>query len=363
MVTVLAVGGAVICWLGSRNGSLEAWQPNAALLGFVVALVLAIVALGAWAPVMIRAISRSGRLRQGVARLGVANLVREPGRTGVMAVAIGAAVGVAFITASYNRAIDQDIASAFNRSASSHSVLVTTVAAGSGYNIDGQIPPSVQTALGHLPGVTRVDLINGELTGHSVGQLVLIEANTHPSFSGWILYKGTDSLRSFEQGNVLVGAALARRDHLHQGSHLTLDTPTGTATVAVQGVWSNGDATGDNVFMPSSEQSRIYGPQLPSALSLELGHGVSAAAVVNEAKAAHLGPYLKFSTPTKQLHDDDSGDQGLHSLRRSPCWQRAFVTGVLRQCALDPVAGRDPAAARIPGCWPRWARRRVTCSA
>jgi putative ABC transport system permease protein len=302
----IAVAGAYVSYLGARNGSLKTWQPNAALLGFVVALVFAIMALGAWAPVTIRGLWRSSRLRPGITRLGVSNLVREPGRTGVMAIAIGAAVGVAFITASYNRAIDQDIAASFNKTAASHSVLVTTVASASGFNSDGQIPPKVQAALARLPGVIRVDQINGELTGHTAGQLVLVEATTHPALTQTV-YAGTADLATFNQGGTLVGANLARRNHLHAGSTLTLDTPSGLAHVKVQGVWANGDATGDNVFMASAEQERLFGPQNPSFLGLVTARNVSPSAVARQARAAHLGPYLKFSTPAKQLHDADAG--------------------------------------------------------
>ncbi len=304
----LALIGAIVSWLGSRNGSLKPWQPNAALLGFVVALVLAIMAVGAWAPVTIRGIWRSGNIRHGVSRLGIANLVREPGRTGVMAIAIGAAVGVAFITASYNRAIDQNIASSFATSPSAHGILVTTVASGSnGFNNDGQIPTPVQHALGRLPGVTRVEQFRDTLTGYDTGQLVLVEAATQPTFSTWTLYAGTTHLGSFRQGQVLVGATLARRDHLHPGSSLPLDTPTGVASVVVQGIWSNGDATGDNVFMSFGEEQHLYGPQGTPAVSLLLAPRASVGTVVREARAAHLGPYLKFSTPSKQLHDADNG--------------------------------------------------------
>jgi putative ABC transport system permease protein len=303
---VLGLAGAAISWLGARNGSLDQWQPAAALGGFALAMVLSILAMGAWAPLCIRALWRSGRPRGGVSRLGVANLVREPGRTGVMAVAIGAAVAVAFITASYNRAIDQDISASFAKSSQSHSVLVTTVAAGNGYNTDGQIPPIVETALAHIPGVTQVAQINGELSGHAAGHLTLVESNSAPSLT-LTVYAGRATLGGLARGQVLVGANLARREHLHPSSRLTLDTPTGLATVSVQGIWSNGDATGANVFMSAAEQQRLYGNQLPSALSLKVAPGTSPSTVVALARAAHLGPYLKFSTPSKQLHDADKG--------------------------------------------------------
>jgi putative ABC transport system permease protein len=303
----LAVTGTVVSWLGARNGSLKPWQPNAALVGFIVATVFSIMALGAWAPVTIRGIWRRSPLGHGIARLGVANLVREPGRTGVMAVAIGAAVGVAFITASYNHAIDQDIAAGYAKTAAHHSVLVTTAASNNGFNFDGQIPPAVEARLARLPGVLRADEFNGEITGHAAGQLVLVESNTHPSFATWTVYEGTASRNAFDRGETLVGANLARRDHLHAGSTVALDTPTGLAQVRIQGIWNNGDATGDNISMPISEQNRLYGTQWPSSLILVVAPSVSPDSVARAARAEHLGAYLKYSTPTKQLQDADAG--------------------------------------------------------
>ncbi len=302
----IAVAGAVVSYLGARNGALKPWQPDAALLGFVVALILAVMALGAWAPVAIRGIWRSKWLRPGIGRLGVSNLVREPGRTGVMAIAIGTAVGVAFITASYNQAIDQDIAASYHKSDAADSVFVTTVASSTGFNSDGQIPPKVEAALARIPGVIRVDNFNGELTGHTEGQLTLVEANNHPALTQ-TLYAGTANLSAFEQGGTLVGAALARRDHLRAGSTLTLDTPTGLATVRVQGVWANGDATGDNVFMTDAEHERLFGTQFPFAVALVVARNVSPSAVARQARAEHLGAYLKYATPSKQLQTADSG--------------------------------------------------------
>jgi putative ABC transport system permease protein len=307
---VLYVGlggvGMLVSWLGARNGSLHSWQPDAALLGFGVAMVLSVMAVGAWAPIVIRGIWRSGRLRGGVSRLGVGNLVREPGRTGVMAIAIGAAVSVAFITASYNRAIDQDIATSFATSSEAHSVLATTVAAADGYNTDGQIPPSVERALAHLPGVTRVVQDNGELTGNAVGRLTLVEADSHPVFN-LAVYAGAANRAAFDRGHVLVGANLARRDHLGPDSTVKLDTPTGVASVPVQGIWSNGDGAGDNVFMSLAEQEHLYGSQLPTSLALIVAPHVAPSSVAEHARAEHLGPYLKFSTPSTQVHNDDKG--------------------------------------------------------
>ena len=307
--SVITLGGVALSWLGERNGSLQQWQPAAALAGFVIAATFATLASGALAPLIIRAASRSGRFRSGISRLGLANLVREPGRTAVMAIAIGAAVGVAFVTGSYNKAIDQDIAASFAKSSEAHSVLVSTYASAGGYNTDGQLPPDVLTTLAKIPGVIRVNAFNGELTGHAAGQLTLVEAQTYPAFNLGV-YAGTASPAAFGRGEVLVGANLARRDHLHPGGSLVLDTPTGLASVKVQGVWNNGDGAGDNVFMAESLQRKLFGPQLPTAASLEVARGVSLREVESRAKAENLGAYLKYATTSAQLKSSEAGVSG-----------------------------------------------------
>ena len=306
LYTLIVIAGAVLSWLGSRNGSLEGWQPAAAFAGFLLAMLFVSFTLGAWAPVVIGALPRRRGPSYGVIRLGIANLVREPGRTAVMAVAIAATVITAFVTSSFDRAIDQDIASGYAHSSRAHSVLVTTVASAGGNNPDGQISQATLAALGRLPGVRGIDALYGELTGHSAGQLTLVESEATPSLRGIAVYSGTSTLTDFEKGQVMVGPNLARRDHLHHGSVLTLDTPTGLAGVTVQGVWNNGDAAGDNVYLPLALQQRLFGPSDPSAAALLVSSGFTTTGVAAEARAAHLGAYLKISTPASQLSTADS---------------------------------------------------------
>jgi putative ABC transport system permease protein len=301
----LVVVGAALCWAGTRNGALEGWQPAAAFGGFILAMLFTSFTLGAWAPVVIGGLARRGP-RGGVTRLGIANLVREPGRTSVMAVAIGATVITAFITSSFDRAITQDIAASYAHSSRAGSVLVSTVASGGGSNADGQIPPADLAALSRLAGVRGIDRFYGELTGHSAGQLTLVESESVPSVRGVTVYAGTATLADFEKGQVLVGPNLARRDHLRHGSDLTLDTPTGLARVTVQGVWNDGDAAGDNVYLPVALQQQLFGPSDPPAAALLLAPGSIPAGVAAEARAAHLGPYLKFATPAAQLRASDA---------------------------------------------------------
>jgi putative ABC transport system permease protein len=306
--SALTIGGTALSWLGDRNGSLQPWQPLAALGGFLISVSFATVAAGAWAPIVLKAFSRPGR--GGAVRLALANLVREPGRTGIMAVAIGATVGVAFITTSYNKAIDQDIGTSIAQSSEAHAVVVSTVASGDGaFNVDALVPYSALRALARIPGVTSEDRYVDVLTGTTSGQLTLIESDSRPGL-GQAVYAGSANRRDFERGEVLVGANLARRQHLHPGSRLPIDTPSGFVPVTVEGIWNVGDDGGDNVYMNQSLEERLFGDAPPGAVGLEVARGTSPSEVVRLAKAAHLGPYLTYADPTKELHTSENSVSG-----------------------------------------------------
>jgi putative ABC transport system permease protein len=309
VMTVLTLIGLVLSWLGVRNGSLESWQPLAAVGGFLLAAIFAILAAGAWAPVVVRTLWHRGKARGGVVRLGIANLVRDPSRTGVMAVAIGAAVSVAVITSSFNHSVVHDITTQFQTSVSGHGVSVSTLAGKTGFNTDARIPAADVATLGHLPGVAGVETYDFVIAGHSSGQLTVVEASTSLP-SGLVLYQGRADPAAFARGQVIIGAGLARRDHLRAGSDLILGTPSGFARVPVQGVWGDGNAAGNNLSMPMSLEARLYGQQLPNGLTLVPAPGVSVSTIVTEADRAGVSSFLTFSIPSQELSDSISSASG-----------------------------------------------------
>jgi putative ABC transport system permease protein len=308
-LTFLTGCGLVLSWLGVRNGSLQSWQPLAAVGGFLLAAIFAILASGAWAPVVVRGLWHRGSARGGVVRLGIANLVRDPNRTGVMAVAIGAAVSVAVITSSFNHSVVHDITAQFQTSVPGHGVSVSTLAGKTGFNTDARIPAADAATLGDLPGVAGVESYQLVIAGHSAGQLTLVEASSSLP-NGLALYEGRDDPAAFARGQVIVGAGLARRDHLRTGSDLVLGTPSGFARVPIQGVWDNGNAGGNNVTMPLSLETQLYGQQLPNDLILLPAPGVSVATVAAQARRANVSSFLTFSTPSQALSDSISSASG-----------------------------------------------------
>ena len=78
----------------------------------------------------------------------------------------------------------------------------------------------------------------------------------------------------------------------------------------VQGVWDDGNAAGDNVTLPLSLETRLYGPQLPNGLTLLPARGVPLSTIVAEAHRAQVSSFLTFSIPSKELSDSISSASG-----------------------------------------------------
>ncbi len=321
VVSALAGAGLLVGWLGGRHGSLAPWQPDLALGGFLVATLAVVVAVGSWTPVVLRLLLRN-RPRRGLLDLGVANLVREPGRTGVMAVAVAATVALALVTASYNRSVTGNIASSVRHTSGPATVDVSTVAGLAGYNSDARVPATALDALARLEGVAGVGIFQSVLTGHQAGRLTLVQTADHIGTSPPLLEGRADDA-AFGRGQVMVGAGLARRDHLHPGGTAEIDTPTGYVPVTVQGIWDDGNVGGDNVTMPLTLERRLFGAQLPEGAQLDLAPGQDPATVAARARAAELDPFLVYSTPTRQLATDDASV----SAQLQPFWalQRALL--------------------------------------
>jgi len=295
----LALGllGLGACWLGQRNGALDNWQPAAGQLGMTLSSVAFLVCAAAFAPVVVRAGARLARRSGAVARLGFVNLVREPGRTGTMAVAVGAPVTTAFVISSFIIAIHAGVTHGILKGTAGK-VRVSTVAVNNTINVDAKIPPTTITALGGLPGVAAVDRPAAVLTGHEAKKLIGVVAFEHNTLPFTII-KGTKDRARFERGEAVIGPGLARRRHLRPGDQVRLPTPTGWASVPIQGIWQNGDFNGNSVHVPFSLFERLYGPQPAQEAYLRPAPGVPPARLVAEVRAAGLGPEVQAQTPAR----------------------------------------------------------------
>jgi putative ABC transport system permease protein len=255
-----------------------------------------------------------------VSRLGLANLVREPRRTGVMGVAIGAAVGVAFMTASFNKSVHDGIAA---NTSSARFVRVATLDSNNTFNLDAKLPSPVIERLRALPGVERVDRQVFLLTGHQSGDLIAVGGADYRNADDTDLIQGSNDQAAFERGGAMIGPGLARRLHLRGGSKLRLPTPTGFVDVPVLGVWQDGNFGGNSVTMTVGAIEAIYGPLPTEAASLRPKAGVNPVDLADAARAAALDPDIQIQTPT-ELVRQVSGDVGN---QLAPFWalQRALL--------------------------------------
>jgi putative ABC transport system permease protein len=296
VLTGIALTG---CWFGQRHGALHSWQPALAESSFFVTVISVVIATASIAPLIMigaRRLARGGRTLTGLA---LSNLAREPGRTGVMAIAVAASVGTAFITASFNQSVHAGLSASLS-GGGSQGVFVATTARNSSVTVDAKLPAHVIQRLARVPGVATANAQVTILAGHIAGRLVEVEASTRPVMD-LQLYAGHESLARFNRGYVLVGPALARRLNLSAGGHLRIDTPHGYAYLPIQGVWADGTLVGENVTVPMSTMTRLWGPQLPAVVAVAPRPGVSPAVLARRIKAAHIYPGLQVLTASQVL--------------------------------------------------------------
>jgi putative ABC transport system permease protein len=296
-LTVIAIDG---CAIAQHGGALEQWQAVLAPVAFVVGVAGSTLLAAALAPLLVRLLAERLAGSRAPRRLAVANLLRDPGRTGVMAVALGMAVGVAFITSSYTASVRHAITEDLTDNLKG--VSVSTLEANNTYNIDAKMPPALVDAIRALPSVDHVNRGIGVAVGHSTTDLTSVEAFENPFLAGEI-YDGSQDRARFEAGEVLIGPGLARREHLRAGSTLHLDTPTGVVDLKVLGVHADGSFGGNNVQMSYALLERLYGPQPADALNAIPKAGVSDEQLKRDIVAAHLDPDLRVET-ADELSDE-----------------------------------------------------------
>src|SRR5581483_1289147 len=296
LFTVLGCGALAVCWLAQRDGALSKWQLPAGQFGVLAASTLLITAAGAWAPIVLRAVGRSLRRPAAATRLGLANLVRDPGRTATMAAAVAAPVATAFIIVSFVSSIHDGVTRGFTKGFIGE-VRVAQVDPNNSINVESKLSPAVLDRLRTFPGVAQVHRTAYVLTGHDAKKLVGVKAIEHPRDSQRLtVLNGHGDLDRLARGEVVVGPGLARRLDLRGGSTLLLDTPTGRAPVRVQGVWQDGDTNGQAVTMSYPLLESLYGPQPSQEVYLDPVPGVSPATLAANLRAAGIAPRLQVQT-------------------------------------------------------------------
>ena len=296
LVTAIGAAAVGLCWVAQRDGALQKWQPPVAETAMGIAATAFTVAAGMFAPVLLAVVLRWRRRASAAQRLGLANLVREPTRTGTMAAAVATPVAIALIIGSFITSIHDGVTDNVTRGVAGY-VRASTLPVNNTVNLDAAPSPALASELARVPGVESVNRNAYLLTGHETGKLIGVKAFQNQWSFPFAVFRGTKDRARFERGEVLIGTGLARRLSLRPGSSLRLDTPTGYRFVTVQGIWDDGDFAANSVTMPFSMMESFYGVQPTQDLLLKVAPGTTPEEVVDGVYAAHLDPALRAQDP------------------------------------------------------------------
>jgi putative ABC transport system permease protein len=300
--------GILGSYFAQRNGALEPWQSSLATPSLVVAGLFLLAAVGAAAPLVLKAVLRPLRATGGPLRVAVSNLVGRPRRTSVMASTVGAAVALACLLGSIIPAIrsttrSEQISEAGGR------VFISTLPMN---NAGASARPSEKllAAVAALPGVARIDanrcLGVSSNVQHVTGLGLCAQAwrGDTPPFER---VAGEVSARAIARGEAIIGTSAARSLGLRPGSTMHIPTPTGVASVRVAGIWSTAEDNGYRVSISPRRFDELFGDERAENLYVVPEPGVSATTLARTIEDAHLDPDLYVRTPQQasaQLADE-----------------------------------------------------------
>jgi putative ABC transport system permease protein len=262
-------------------------------LALLFTTAMAALLLATLTPRLLAVAERATSNRSAAARLAAGNLCREPRRTGVMAVALGSAVAVGVLTASFNASVRTSVNR--NLTANLDGLTVSSLDPGNAANIDAKLSPETLARLATLPGVGRVDRTATVVTGHEPGKLVVARAFSHPWLEDDVLAGIQDQAR-LEAGEVVIGPALARQEGIRPGDQVTLDTPTGRVALPVMGVVQDGNGGGRNILLSLALMERLFGPQPSSQVVVVPQPGTSLDTLAATIRSARLDPDLRVES-------------------------------------------------------------------
>lgn len=292
--------GLALGWLGWRDGSIDQWQPQAALLGLVVASSCAFRVpgllaaegvelvgrsrLGAWAPVHVAIGGLRGDSRR------TASVTNALGSAAALAVTLGAVVP-SLSAAAEQLAQDQG-----------SSVNVTTLSLNNSSGIDSKVPPSVAAAIAAMPGVERVDAPRHSVVDHPDVGLVELESGTGAA-ALYDVHRGDGPRGAFAAGRVMIGPGLARRLDLDVGDPFSVPGVRGPVALVVGGIWANPDGVGANITASPAQFAAIAGDRPPGYLDVVPAAGVATSELAARIRAAGLHDRL-FVRDAEQLADE-----------------------------------------------------------
>jgi putative ABC transport system permease protein len=287
--------GLTLAWFGSRNGSMESWQPTALVIGVFVAWLLSFPLAPALAPIFVRWIERVPFLQRGPARVAVANLSTETRRTTTVLTAVGAAVGLAFTLGSVFTGMGQAARDLTLRSAGGR-VMASTLAPNNTAGIDAKISPDLEAKIAALPSVASVQHDYFASLNHpQLGPLAI--SSTDGELPDFKLLLGETAEQALSRGHVMIGPGIARGLDVRPGDTLVIDGRFGPVSMVVGGVWLNPDTIGKSIIMTPELFRQTAGVRPSTRLLLVPKPGTSAAQLAEQVRAAHRADNLKVSDP------------------------------------------------------------------
>ena len=360
----IAVGmtGAGMAAAAGANGSLESWQPRLAPVGLLVTILGLSLGMARLTPVVAQLVLRRLTPKAAGVRLALANLVREPARTGVMALAVGSAVGVAFMVASFNQSAAAGITEGVTSDLEGK-LAVSIGGDGQDGEVFARLSQPVIDAIEARPDVAEVTQSSFVFVSNGIGMgLVGLEDVT----GGPRVYRGTADPERFAQGEVMVGAAVARRQRLEPGDTVRVPVRDGFVDLPVQGIWANGNVVGNVVQMPLTMLRELMGPLPTDQLLVTPAAGIDQADLARSIEGAGYDPALR-AEPGEVLADRFA-DQAAGQL--APFWalQRgltivAFIAVLSTLLLIGIQRTRELALLAAVGMEPRTIGRMVVLEA
>ncbi|MHB1910617.1 MAG: ABC transporter permease [Acidimicrobiales bacterium] len=301
VLTGVGLFGLGLTWVGQLHGSLSVWQPVVGEAGLLVAAVALIAAAGSWTPLVLRSLGALLDRRSGVVAVGLTGLANESGRVAGMAVAVATAVALGAGLGGMVPSLHAALVDSFGH-ISGERVYVSTVPITNGAWTDSKLNPAELATLGRIPGVARVGSDYYVNTNGSAGYLALSAVSIPPGSQPFSRYAGGVPSRVLASGQAMVGASLARTQHLVTGSVLSLPSPSGMVPLRVGGIWADANDNGLDVMVSQATMLAHWGPLPPGEVFLTPRPGVSPQTLAARVRAAHLGPDVNVQAPAGYLN-------------------------------------------------------------
>lgn len=313
-VVAIGVWGAGLAAAGGADGSLDGWQPTVGLAGLLIAILGLTLAMGRVTALVATWILRRVAPANAAVRLALANLAREPARTGVMAVGVGAAVGTAFLVASFAESSRAGIIDGVT--AEIGDTLVVSVGDEESNDVFHSVPPDVVDAIAARPDVAEVIRESFAFTSGEAASIAIEGTEAELTDLGLTVFDGTVDPERFVAGEVMVGAGLARVQGIGAGDMVEIPLRDGVVEVPVLGVWANGNAVGNSITMPYSLLQELLGPVPVEVLMLRPADGTTTAELAAAIAASPPDSALRLETaPEAAARVADSVDTQL-----APFW-------------------------------------------